>query len=80
MVMKMPMRLPSEPRDSISYLKGYEDAKLDYEVRHGRWINDRWEGGVNYHTCNACGVEIRVTYFDNYCPNCGTRMDGDADE
>ena len=51
-------------------------------VRHGRWINDRWEDDVNYHTCNACGVEIRVTYFDNYCPNCGARMDGDenADE
>ena len=74
--MKMPMRLPSEPRDSVSYLRGYNDAKLDYEVRHGRWINDRWDGDVNYHTCNACGVEIRVTYFDNYCSNCGARMDG----
>lgn len=48
-------------------------------VRHGRWINDRWEDDVNYHTCNACCVEIRVTYFDNYCPNCGARMDGEQD-
>ena len=31
----MPMRLPSDPRDSVSYLHGYNDAKLDYEVRHG---------------------------------------------
>lgn len=33
--MKMPMRLPSEPRDSVPYLKGYYDAKSDYEVKHG---------------------------------------------
>lgn len=44
-------------------------------VRHGRWINDRWEDDVNYHTCNACGMEMIVTYFDSYCSNCGARMD-----
>ena len=54
-----------------------EIAPADVEpVRHGRWINDRWEDDVNYHTCNACGTEMIVTYFDDYCSNCGARMDG----
>ena len=40
--MKMPMRLPCEPRDSVSYLKGYNDAKLDYELRTVNKMADKW--------------------------------------
>lgn len=48
-------------------------------VKHGRWINGK---------CSECacdrvitkvyrGDEVAwiATYRDNYCPNCGTRMD-----
>lgn len=92
MVMKMPMRLPCEPRDSVPYLKGYYDAKLDYEVKHGHWIKMSDADGV-YWACSECGEDIpRVSHFNpqfdlfpryesidktTYCPNCGARMDGD---
>ena len=79
--MKMPMRLPCEPRDSVSYLKGYYDAKLDYEVRHGRWEDEkyRWIKSISMwwstsYECSICG-EAGIKNW-NYCPNCGARMDG----
>ena len=70
-MMKMPMRLPSDPRDSVPYLKGYNDAKLDYEVQHGRW---EWIGGYGYqYRCSEC---IRcVEHRTKYCPHCGAKMD-----
>ena len=62
----MPMRLPSEPRDGASYLKGYNDAKLDYEVRHGRWIVNK---------CSVCGfLATEWVGRCHYCPNCGADM------
>lgn len=54
-------------------------------VRHGTWIT--WEEAANFipsphrHECSVChdaaqvlvnGVELR----SDYCPNCGSRMDG----
>ena len=57
-------------------------------VRHGRWVEMHYEGGIldgtNFDRCSVCGYE-RV--FDDpalktvfkYCPNCGAKMDGGAD-
>ena len=45
-------------------------------VRHGRWIMHDDEFGLTCE-CSACHIE---TMGDgNYCPNCGCRMDGGAD-
>lgn len=74
-----PMEALLYPDDAVSAIENLQPADVK-SVRHGRWINDRWENDVNYHTCNACGVEIRVTYFDNYCSNCGARMDGEVND
>ena len=74
-VMKMPIRLPGEPRDSALYLKGYHDAKLDYEVKHGRWVDRKFEDGEWYHTCSVCRMVLREYAFDNFCGNCGAKMD-----
>ena len=53
-------------------------------VRHGRWEEMHYEGGIldgtNFDRCSVCGYE-RV--FDDpafktvfkYCPNCGAKMD-----
>lgn len=57
-------------------------------VRHGRWITweeaDNCVPSPNRHECSIChdaaqvlanGVEL----LSAYCPNCGTKMDGGAD-
>ena len=53
-------------------------------VRHGRWEEMHYEGGIldgtNFDRCSVCGYE-RV--FENpalktvfrHCPNCGAKMD-----
>lgn len=49
-------------------------------VRHGEWIEDH-----DYLKCPECSVMVKrdFTFFDignwNYCPNCGAKMDGGAD-
>lgn len=43
------------------------------EVRHGKWeeIRDPY-GNLEGWLCE-CGREVKIK--DNFCPNCGTRMD-----
>lgn len=48
-------------------------------VRHGQWVKEKKDVLIHWH-CSAC----RECYFleepnAKYCPNCGARMDGDAD-
>ena len=49
-------------------------------VVHGQWIEDH-----DYLKCPECGVMVKwdFTFFDignwNYCPNCGAKMDGGAE-
>ena len=58
----------------------YMDAADVVPVRHGRWIDGD-------PCCHVCGKDkFRGLYADvwsdwkpEYCPNCGARMDGDAD-
>lgn len=51
------------------------------EVRHGKWIDTKHGGihGDTIYRCSACGNE-REAYIDeeNYCPNCGAKMDGEG--
>ena len=42
-------------------------------VIHGRYIPDQRYQGVG--NCGLCGGI--VTILNNYCPNCGARMDGE---
>lgn len=53
-------------------------------VRHGRWINERMlVGGFAEKwgcDCSECGKTIEEPLWKpNYCPNCGTKMDGGDD-
>lgn len=48
-------------------------------VKHGRWI---WDSNAPYrehgaYKCNNCGCHS--DFEENYCCNCGARMDGDAE-
>lgn len=46
-------------------------------VRHGRWeVIDAEE--PRKYGCSEC--KRLSWYMENYCPNCGARMDGDEDE
>ena len=56
-------------------------------VNHGRWICIR--KGYGEYECSVChGVDsdcsdyygTHVVTEQDYCPNCGSRMDGDDDE
>lgn len=49
-------------------------------VVHGRWIEqEKYTFGVMYD-CSICGDRILDNGHSwNYCPNCGSRMDGGAD-
>ena len=52
------------------------------EVVHGRWMPnfeydfDRGEHRLTGYNCDRCG--IWTLKKSNYCPNCGTKMDGDG--
>lgn len=42
-------------------------------VVHGEWIELHEENGHEVGTCSYCR---HVRIVDNYCPNCGAKMDG----
>ena len=47
-------------------------------VRHGRWIHHIAGGKqISACWCSVCNVEHETE--QNYCPNCGAKMDGGAD-
>lgn len=54
-------------------------------VRHGRWIDPPWTYfGAKQYVCDQCKDDgfwhKRVQHFkDNYCPNCGVKMDLEAE-
>lgn len=60
------------------------EEKEDYApVRHGKWLGYEPYGEVFSVVCSACGKRF---YFETtkvsheYCPKCGAKMDGGADD
>lgn len=47
------------------------------EVVHARWENIHDDPRVNKYRCTNCKAE---KMRDNYCPNCGAKMDGERKE
>ena len=44
-------------------------------VVHGEWLDEHEDGhGFWVGTCSQCGKARRI---DNFCPNCGAKMDGE---
>ena len=44
-------------------------------VRHGKWI-EKSTGGEYFWCCSECGY-VEWDAPNNYCPQCGVRMDED---
>lgn len=77
---------------SHGYEEGFEKAKARFgkrerpaadvaPVRHGRWERvipsksaAKWSTRVSCSNCHSAGYA-----HHKYCPNCGTKMDGGAD-
>ena len=52
-------------------------------VRHGRWKKHTyWIGswGENEMVCSVCEKKYKFHADYNYCPNCGAKMDGGAED
>ena len=83
-------RKKAEPANK-RYTEGWNDAVLMVKsmihsekaadvapVRHGRWLPFHSTAAGDIQYCSAC--EIGCTWKPNYCPNCGTKMDGGNDD
>ena len=66
----------------LEYAKNLPAADVT-QVRHGHWIYHPDDLFPNDSTqeCSYCHAEESLTlYNENYCPNCGARMDEEASE
>ena len=61
--------MQDEIRDMVSRFPAADVAP----VRNGRWINHTMIDGHIHAECSECH---KVRIIDNFCPNCGCRMDG----
>lgn len=53
-------------------IKGIPAADVA-EMRHGRWIRDKWPSGTHKMICSECSEWSSKK--SRYCPSCGARMD-----
>lgn len=61
---------------AISKLKEAPAADV-VEVRHGEWVYNRGQAfGEPCYFCSLCIDGGSDNGRDNYCPNCGAKMDG----
>lgn len=52
-------------------------------VRHGRWVHEHISEGYAWVICSECEAVIHKILINkrlNYCPNCGSKMDGGFDD
>ncbi len=92
--LKAKLKIGTSTATYSDYCNGYCDARqVDLDaidaaptieaepVRHGRW-NYRHEDDWCY--CTACGTDAEGSDGEcletDYCPHCGARMDGGADD
>lgn len=52
------------------WLQEHDRILMESAVKHGRWIEHHYVGGV-YFRCSNCNAEG----FGRYCQNCGAKMD-----
>lgn len=58
----------------------YGIKQLPSAERHGRWLHLHLDpDNITGHTKGECSICGKLRIVDNYCPNCGAKMDGDED-
>lgn len=70
------------PEDEIEDILNEIPTADVVEVRHGEWVEKGYEGIMTY--CSECLHRApfnnhQELILSNYCPNCGTKMDGKGD-
>jgi hypothetical protein len=61
----------------LNYIRMYCPAAEVVEVRHGEWKYNRGQAyGEPLFFCSLCIDGGSNSGHDNYCPNCGAKMDG----
>lgn len=55
----------------------YDELKEGTQKVHGRWVPFHSEVAGDIQYCSAC--EIGFAAKTDYCPHCGAKMDGGAD-
>lgn len=62
---------------ATDFLNDIKDADV-VEVKHGKWLHKKIDK-INYYVYGQCSNCLERKRIDNYCPNCGAKMDGGAD-
>lgn len=70
--------IPTYTRDGVIDLVEKQPAVDVVEVVHGRWIlRNTCDPNTEKYHCSVCDKIPRSLCPENYCPNCGARMDGE---
>ena len=79
-VLKMARQRTMEAHGDLRYLQGVQFG-VESATKHGRWITEYWKSGyIKRCGCSLCGASPKDAYKpDNYCPDCGAKMDGTKD-
>lgn len=64
------------------YVENADEVHRFVAVRHGRWydVKEKRPFGDRYLLCSNCKSRNGSMITFNYCPNCGSKMDGESDE
>lgn len=83
---KMLYRLAAYEDSGLSPEEVQELAKAKADGRgkvvHGKWISEEICSACNFDICDMLSGDLEGVRFEtpDYCPNCGTKMDGEAAE
>lgn len=66
--------------DAIEELTAFPAADVA-PVVHGKWteIKGVYDKRSIWYRCDRCGQSAEKMFLSKYCPNCGARMDGGAE-
>lgn len=68
-------------RNAVNHMLNDAPAVDAEPVRHGRWEVGKSDfGWAEDIDCSECGSMYSFFKKPNYCPNCGARMDGGAED